>query len=156
MKTKTSGRKEVVKLTLLGLPIGIAIGTVTVLLASLFVNDGMLHAVTPTLLERVPNELAAFSLQILLCAFYGALCMAANQIFKLSNWSLTRQTLIHFLLIAPAIVAIAVFCGWIPFSPFAVAFYAVFFVVLYAIIWISIWFYWRNEINKLNAGLGKH
>jgi hypothetical protein len=155
MEMRTSGREEAVRQALLGLPIGIAFGTVAMLLASLSVGDGALHAVTPTLLGRIPNELAAFSLQTLLCALYGVLCMAANHIFKLSTWSLARQTLTHFLLIAPAIVAIAVFCGWIPFSPLALALYLLFFVALYAIIWLSIWLYWRNEVNKLNARLGR-
>jgi hypothetical protein len=153
---KVNIRRSIIIYALLGFPLGIAIGTVILLIMSFFAGDGNLHPVTPFMLTWLPNELVAFFLQTVLCGILGSVCAGASPIFQIDRWSLARQTVTHFLLLSVTMITIASICGWAGrdgLSLLGTLSYAGIFVVIYLLIWASLSLYWRNWIKKANSRL---
>ena len=155
---KTAGfqkpiRTVVIQRTLLGFPLGIAIGTVIAIIVSLTLADGLYYPVTPGLLEKTSSELAAVILQTVICGLFGALWSGTSVIFQIDSWSLTRQTLTHLAIAMPSTLIVALVSAWVPMSVVAVLAYMGTWVLVYAVIWMAVSFYWHSQVRKLNSRL---
>ncbi|MDR2105947.1 MAG: DUF3021 domain-containing protein [Coriobacteriales bacterium] len=152
----TNIRKAIITRTLLGFPLGIAIGVVILLGVSFAVGDGRLHPVTPAMLAWMPDELTASFWQFVLCGILGAACSGSSPIFEIERWSLTRQTIVHFLVLMSVLITVASVCGWTSptgFSLEGTLIYLAIAVLVYLVIWTSMTLYWRNWVKKANARL---
>ncbi|MDR2197047.1 MAG: DUF3021 domain-containing protein [Coriobacteriales bacterium] len=152
----TNIRKAIITRTLLGFPLGIAIGVVILLGVSFAAGDGRLHPVTPAMLAWMPDELTASFWQFVLCGILGAACSGSSPIFEIGHWSLTRQTVVHFLVLMSVLITVASVCGWT--SPAGFSFegtllYLAIAALVYLVIWTSMTLYWRNWVKKANARL---
>jgi hypothetical protein len=150
-------RMAIIKRALLGFPLGIALGTVFMLIESFLYGDGQLYPVAPAMLSWMPSELIATFWQFMLCGILGSSFAGASAFFQIEQWSLAKQTVAHFLVLSVSMTTVSTLCGWnSPLGPnlWAAALFMVTFVVLYIIIWIGIFLYWRNWIKKVNSKLG--
>jgi hypothetical protein len=150
-------KKAFITRALLGFPLGIAIGVVIILGVSFAAGDGRLHPVTPSMLAWMPNELIASFWQFVLCGILGAVCAGASPLFEVERWGLTRQTIVHFLVVTGTIISIASICGWTDptggFNLTSTIIYLAISILVYLVIWVSMFLYWRNWTKKANARL---
>jgi hypothetical protein len=155
-KGATDIRKAIITRTLLGFPLGIAIGVVILLGVSFAAGDGRLHPVTPAMLAWMPDELTASFWQFVLCGILGAACSGSSPIFEIGHWSLTRQTVVHFLVLMSVLITVASVCGWTSTTGFSIEgtlIYLGIAVLVYLVIWTSMTLYWKNWVKKANARL---
>ncbi len=83
----------------------------------------------------------------------GLIFSFASSIFEKEEWSILKQTMIHFIILLGTFLPIAIWIGWVPnrFGPILV--YIGSFTVIYFIIWFVMTLYWKRKIEKLNHQL---
>ena len=74
-------------------------------------------------------------------------------IFEKEEWSILKQTMIHFIVLLGTFLPTAIWIGWVPnrFGPILVCIGS--FIVIYFIIWLMMTLYWKRKIEKLNHQL---
>ena len=132
----------------LGMIIGLTISTVITILNSLG-GDGQYQAVVPALIEDCGSEINAVVAQALCSLLYGGIIGAASVIWE-TDWSLTKMTVVHLLVISLTMLPIAYLMRWMNRTVRGVLLYIVFFLVLYAIIWIITYLKTRRQISEIN------
>ena len=132
----------------LGMIIGLTISTVITILNSLG-GDGQYQAVVPALIEDCGSEINAVVAQALCSLLYGGIMGAATVIWE-TDWSLTKMTVIHLLVISLTMLPIAYLMRWMNRTVRGVLLYIVFFLVLYAVIWIVSYLKTRRQISEIN------
>ena len=132
----------------LGMIIGLTISTVITILNSLG-GDGQYQAVVPALIEDCGSEINAVVAQALCSLLYGGIIGAASVIWE-TDWSLTKMTVVHLLVISLTMLPIAYLMRWMNRTVRGVLLYVIFFLVLYAIIWIITYLKTRRQISEIN------
>ena len=138
---------------LLGIPLGIAIGFLMSLVASISIGHGVYYAAKPELIAEMGSEINAVLLQTGLSGLIGMAFSAASVIWQLEDWSLAKQTGIYFLITALVMLPIAWFARWTERSFKGIAIYFGTFVVVFVIIWGIQYLTWRRKIKKMNEKL---
>ena len=134
---------------LIGMPIGLAISTVITIIISLFKADGQYYPVVPALVADCGSEINAVLVQALCSLLYGAVFAGASVIFE-TDWSLTKMTVVHLIVIAIAVLPIAYFMQWMKHSLGGFLIYFGIFLAIYAAIWIAEYTRMRKGVNDLN------
>lgn len=143
-------KKSILKMALIGAPIGVFVTTAIVIFISLGIGDGFFYPVVPQMAQCYGNELNAVVIQTLCSALMGASIGAANIVWKSDRLGLLMQTIIHFVIICGVYVAVAYACFWMEHSAWAVAGYVMTFAIIYAIIWIVLFVRIKLKLKKLN------
>ena len=91
-------KKEALLRGLLGVPLGIALGHIISLLASLGLAGGEFSPCVPSLVQAMGSEVAAVALQTGLSGLLGAAFGAGSVVWSLDHWSLVKQTGVYFLI----------------------------------------------------------
>ena len=146
-------RKKMVYRGLLGIPIGIAIGYAFTILGSLIQGSGSYYAVAAEVIALTGNELSAIILQAALCALLGAVSSGSSVIWEIDEWSLLKQTSLHFGILATTMLPIAYFLHWMDRSIGGFLLYTGIFIVQFFFIWIIVYFSLRHKIKKINDKL---
>lgn len=133
---------------LIGAPIGLAISTVIAILNSLG-GDGQYYAVVPALIEDCGSELNAVIVQAICSLLYGGAFAGASVIWQ-TDWSLTKMTVVHLLVISLAVLPIAFLTRWMKHSIGGVLSYFAVFLAVYAIIWICGYTRMKKRVQELN------
>ena len=134
---------------LIGAPIGMAISTVIAILDSWFIGDGKYYAVVPELTADLGSEIGAVTLQMLCSILYGAAFAGASVIWE-KDWSLTRMTVVHFLICSAATFPIAYLLRWMDHTAGGVLKYFGQFIAIYAVIWIVQYLRLKRNVSALN------
>ena len=148
-------KKEIVKRSLLGAPLGLAISTVITIIISLTVGDGRYYAVVPALATEMGSEVNAVVLQAVLSMIYGAAWAGASVVWDAEGWSLLKMTLVHLAITSAATFPIAYFARWMPRSIAGILSYIGLFILIYASIWISQYSSMKKRIKELNERIQK-
>ncbi len=135
----------------LGMIIGLTISTVITILNSLG-GDGQYQAVVPALIEDCGSEINAVVAQALCSLLYGGIIGAASVIWE-TDWSLTKMTVVHLLVISLTMLPIAYLMRWMNRTVRGVLLYIVFFLVLYAVIWIISYRRTQRQLREINKKL---
>jgi Protein of unknown function (DUF3021). len=146
--------KKAILRGLFGIPIGVFISyTITIFIAVIEGGYGAnkYSAVTPGLVSQMGGELNAVVVQYILSCVLGFACATASAIYEIENWSITRQTVVHFLLVSVSSLPIALCCRWISYTVPSVLSYFTEFALIYFIIWLAQRWYWRRRIEQINA-----
>ncbi|EJQ45366.1 hypothetical protein IEQ_04540 [Bacillus cereus BAG6X1-2] len=69
------------------------------------------------------------------------------------EWSILKQTIIHFVILLGTFLPIAIWVGWVPNRLGPILICTVSFIVIYVIIWFMMTLYWKRKIAKLNHQL---
>lgn len=138
---------------LIGAPLGVFIGYTITILVSLFLKDGGYYPVVPQLIDSVGSELNAVILQYILSAILGFASAFGSAIFEIDEWSITKQTVAHFLLLSISMFPVAYFSYWMQHTLPGILSYIGIFVVLYIIIWIIQINFWKKRIEGINRKL---
>lgn len=146
-------KKKIVSRSLLGVPIGIAIGYLITIFCSLGVADGSYWPCSSELITAMGNEIHAVVLQAILCGLLGAGFAASSVIWEIETWSLVKQTGIYFMMISVIMLPIAYFAYWMEHSVAGVLRYFGIFVFIFAIIWIVQFVIGKRNVRKMNENL---
>ena len=147
-------KKKIAARAALGFPIGIAIGNIITVVASLIYGDGGYFVCTEEFIELMGNEAAAAAVQTLLCGIMGAGYAAASVIWE-ADISLLKQTVICFLIYSAILFPIAYFANWMEHSVIGVIIYIAVFAVTFALIWVIQFLMWKSRVKSMNAMLKK-
>ena len=146
-------KKELIKRSLIGAPLGLAISTIITIAISLFYGDGQFHAVVPALTSEMGNEINAVVFQAVLSMVYGAAWAGASVVWDAEHWSLLKMTLVHLIVTSVASFPIAYFARWMPHSTTGILLYVGFFAAIYAAIWFSQYAGMKKRIKEMNEKL---
>ncbi|MDY5730642.1 MAG: DUF3021 domain-containing protein [Eubacteriales bacterium] len=146
-------KKQILKRGLWGFPIGIAIGHGISILISLLIGQGQFIATPPTLVEQFGSELNAVIIQSLLGGMLGAGFSITSIIWELDNWSIAKQSCVHFAILSTVMLPIAYCLHWMEHSLLGFTTYFAIFIIIYIAIWFAIYLSWKIKIKQLNDGL---
>ena len=134
---------------LIGAPVGMAISTIIAVLDSWFIGDGKFYAVVPELAADLGSEIGAVTIQVLCSMLFGAAFAGASVIWE-KDWSLTKMTLVHFLICSAVTFPIAYLLRWMDHTAGGVLKYFGQFLAIYVAIWIIQYMRLRRNVNALN------
>lgn len=142
--------KEVLKRSALGALIGIAISQIIAIVISLCIGDGSFYAVVPQLAERINSEITAVVIQTVCSLVYGAVFGGVSVIWELDNWSILKQTIVHFSVVSVVTLPIAYITEWMDHSVVGAVSYFAIFALSYAFIWFGQYMTMRKHLNDVN------
>lgn len=148
-------KKKVILRCAAGFPAGVAIGYLITIIISAIAGGGHYFAVEPSLAKECGSEIGAVILQFVLCGILGAASAGSSAIFENDNWSMLKQTIVHFLVITIAFFPIAFFTHWMPRTFLGILGYIGVFVAIYVCIWIIMYVVLRRKIRALSKHMEK-
>lgn len=146
-------KKEIMKRSLMGFPIGITIGQFITILISLKWGNGDYSPYVPELASAMGSEIHAIILQSILCGILGMGFAAASFIWQIDHWSIVRQTGIYFLTISIIMLPIAYFAYWMEHSLVGFLSYFGVFVFIFVILWVITYVMGRYNVKRMNGKL---
>ncbi len=146
---------KIIKRTLFGFATGVFIGYTIFIIESLFIGDGNFHSVYPFLKAHTSSELTAVIIQYFVTALIGITFSTSSIIFELDNWSLLKQTIVHFIMTSIVMYFAGFACGWFPHNLASTLIWFGFFLVIYIIFWISFYLYYKRQTREINESLKK-
>ena len=138
---------------LAGVPIGAAISYAITIVLSLFWGGGGYASVVPALAAAMGSEISAVTLQFILSCVMGFAFAFASCIWSIETWSLTRQTVCHFLAISLGTLPIAGVLHWADNVPGGLLGYFGIFAAAYAVIWLALTASTRKMVREVNQKL---
>ncbi len=146
-------KKKILFRSLLGAPIGITISLIITIIISLSSGKGEYYSAVPEFIDLCGNEITAVIVQMICSMFIGAVYSGASVIWEIEKWSLTKQTLIHFIVFIISFAPISYVLYWMPHNILGALSYATSFILMYIFIWVSMYFSIKSKINKMNSQL---
>jgi len=138
---------------IIGFPLGIFLAVTITMLISIIKGTGQYYSVVPELINRTHNEVNAFVLQYMLSGLLGFAFASGSAVSEVENWSITKQTVIHFFISIIAMFPIAYACRWMDNSVGGIATYISAFILTYAIVWVVQYTVWKKKIKAINVKL---
>ena len=126
--------------SLLGFPIGIAIGYFITILGSLAWANGDYSPCAPELTAAMGNEINAVILQTILCGILGVGFAASSVIWEMDSWSIVKQTGIYFSIISVIMLPIAYFAYWMEHSIIGFLIYIGIFTLIFVVMANTVWY----------------
>lgn len=146
-------KKELLFRTLLGIPLGIALGTLLSLFSSWVFSGEDYAPCVPALVQAMGSELAAVTLQTALYGLLGAVFGGASVIWAVETWSILKQTGLYFLITSLTMLPVAYLARWMEHSLVGVLRYAGLFTGIFLVVWLVQYLAWRRRIHRLNQTL---
>lgn len=148
-------KKKIVIRSLLGFPIGIALGYLITILISLGWANGYYSPCVPELISVMGNEINAVILQTVLSGILGTGFAASSVIWEIDNWSIVKQTGIYFAVISVIMLPIAYFAYWMEHSIVGFLIYFGIFVLIFAVVWSVQFIVGKHNVRKMNEKLSQ-
>lgn len=148
-------KKKIIMRSILGFPLGIALGYVITICISLVWAQGYYSPCVPELILAVGNEINAVVLQALLCGVLGAGFGGCSVIWEIEHWSLVKQTGLYFLIVSVIMMPTAYVLYWMEHSVKGVLQYFGIFLLIFAGIWLSQFMIGKHNVRKMNENLHK-
>ena len=146
-------KKEAVKRAIMGFIYGVFIGQTILILESLMARDGNFYPVAASLVELAGTKIGAVIIQYFLTGIIGTTFAATTVLFEIDNWSLLKQTIIHFIITSIVMYIAGFLCGWFPHKLSSTLIWFGIFIVIYVIFWICFSSYYKNKVKKMNEAL---
>lgn len=148
-------KKKILLRSILGFPLGLAVGYMITILISLILANGYYSPCVPELTVMMGNEINAVLLQAFLCGILGSGFAACSVIWEFENWGLVKQTGIYFLIVSLIMIPIAYITHWMEHSLKGILSYFGIFVFIFIIIWVIQYTIAKRNVKKMNETLCK-
>ena len=146
-------KKKILSYCLFGAPTGLALWVMFTILASYLRGDGEYHMSAYYLIRVYGTELNAVTAQCICAMVIGMIWSAASLIYQDTEWSLLKQTGVHFVVCTvPALAAAYLMC-WMPRSLDGLAQYLLLFGGLYGLNWLCQYLGMKKRVAQMNARL---
>lgn len=146
-------KKKMALRSILGFPIGIAVGYLITIFISLAWANGYYSPCVPELISAMGNEIKAVVLQALLCGLLGTGFAASSVIWEMENWSVIKQTGIYFAIVSVIMLPVAYFAYWMEHSLVGVFSYFGIYFLIFAFIWVVQFTAGKRNVKKMNENL---
>ena len=148
-------KRQIVLRSLLGFPLGLAIGYMITIIISLIFADGYYYPCVPELITTMGSEINAVLLQAFLFGVLGSGFAAASVIWEIEDWGLVKQTGIYFLIVSVIMMPIAFVTHWMEHSMKGILSYFGIFFIIFVAIWIIQYAIAKHNVKKMNDVLYK-
>ena len=145
--------KEFIKRAIMGFVYGVFIGQTIVILESLAGGNGNFYPVSAYLVQHSSSQMAAVIIQYFLTGIIGISFATTTLIFEIDSWSITAQTVLHFVITSVVMFIAGFVCGWFPHSVKSIVIWFVIFIVIYVIMWVGFMLYFKKQTKKINEAL---
>lgn len=98
-------------------------------------------------------ETRTLFIHLVVANIIGMIFSVASFIFEKEEWSLLKQTMVHFIILLGSFLPVSVWMGWIPNHVSAILICVGIFIIVYFIIWFVMTIYWKKKIESLNHQL---
>ncbi|MGE7857222.1 MULTISPECIES: DUF3021 domain-containing protein [Bacillus] len=98
-------------------------------------------------------EMKTLIMYLVTANIVGLIFSFASFIFEKEEWSIVKQTSIHFIILLGTFLPTAIWIGWVPNRFGAILVCIGSFIMIYFIIWLVMTLYWKRKIEKLNHQL---
>lgn len=132
---------------------GISIGFLIILFGSLIKGDGNFYIAAPSTINQFGSEVNAALAQTIGTFIVGGTFGLASLVNDRDDYSIAKQTAIHFLITAPTMMVIAYVLRWMERSAQGILIYFIVFVTIYFLSWLGQYLYWKNQLKDINKGL---
>ena len=143
-------KKQALKRFIYYFPVGILVGHIISIIFSFIYGNGYYLPCSPSLINKIGNEINAFTLQTILCGIIGSSFACLSVIFEIGKWSLLKQTVIYFVTNAIITMFIAYNLYWVEHNINSILSYFLIFTIFFVIFWIIQYLIFKNNINKMN------
>ncbi len=123
---------------LAGFPLGVMIAVIITLIVSAIKGDGAYYPVPPSMITSYRNELNATIILMIANGCIGFAMAAISIIWNIYSWSLTKQTIIDFILRLVVLSIAGYICHWFKLTPKGILFWLSTFCAVYLVIWFSV------------------
>lgn len=146
-------KKEIILRSILGFPIGLAIGYLITIIISFIWADGYYAPCVPALIDTMGNEINAVLMQAFLSGILGVGFSTTSVIWKIERWGIAKQTLIYFLINSAVMMPVAYFTHWMEHSMKGILSYFGIFAFIFVIIWVIEYTIAVRNVRKMNENL---
>ena len=148
-------KRKILLRSIMGFPLGIAVGYIITIFISLISANGYYSPCVPELTKIMDNEINAVILQALLCGLLGTGFAASSVIWEVEHWGIVKQTGIYFIIVSVIMMPIAYLTYWMEHSVIGFLSYFGIFAVIFIVTWIIQFIISKHSIKKMNANLYK-
>lgn len=99
------------------------------------------------------NEAFTMLISVVIWGCIGILFDQVNRIFEETDWSITRMTLIHFVISYVGFVPLAILAGWFPLQLGAFFTFTFIFVLIYIVIWVYHYKQSQKIVDEINQSI---
>ncbi|MCR5436605.1 MAG: DUF3021 domain-containing protein [Treponema sp.] len=145
--------KKIAQRAVLGFIYGVFIGQTILILESLFKGDGNFYPIMSNILNITDSKIGAVIIQYFLTGLIGVSFAATTVIFETDSWSITQQTVIHFIINSIVMFLAGFICGWFPHTVKSTLIWFAIFILVYTIIWLCFTFYYKAKVKQINEKL---
>lgn len=110
--------------------------------------------VNTRLMNWIGNDIGAVVIQTLFSGLLGAVSMGGVIVYDIESWPLLRCTIVHYLVVETAYLAIASLLGWYGSLGELLVVLGIQ-LVAYFLIWVFMYLRWKAQVRKLNELLKK-
>ncbi|WEV37175.1 DUF3021 domain-containing protein [Lactobacillus sp. ESL0677] len=142
--------KKILRYGCSGILPGIAIGFLVALSFNLAYQTTDFIPSSTTFINHFHSVTLATLISAILWALMGFLGGAASLVFMQEKWNITKQTIIHFIVMFCLFTPLAILAGWFPLNFLWLSFYTITFIIVYAIIWYTSMLKAKKQVAKLN------
>lgn len=146
-------KKKIILRSLLGFPLGVFLGYTITILISAIAGNGNYVPCMPQLVEDMGSEIGAVLLQFILSGLLGTACAGGSAVFEMEHWGITKQTIVHFIVLSFSMLPIAYFSHWMEHSVVGFLLYFGVFISLYIVVWLIQYSVWKKRITQMNKKL---
>ncbi|CAH1856143.1 DUF3021 domain-containing protein [Convivina intestini] len=144
-----------VRMIRFGVITGVFIGFMSALLFSWLYQSDVFQPSSPKFVAHISDNLTAVTISAVIWALMGIVFSTAQMIFEVESWSITKQTVLHFITTYTGYTILAILAGWFPLNFWYLLQYSLIFVVVYIIIWSISMYIARRNVRELNQELSK-
>lgn len=133
-----------------GIPIGITIGFIISLIITVSLKLPTYSPSSEVFDGHFANNTQAVIASAILWALMGFVTAMSSRIFVIESWSITKKTVVHFLVTYLVFTPLAILAGWFPLEINFLISYSLSFIIVYIIEWVIMMQAARARIDKLN------
>jgi hypothetical protein len=141
--------KKVLARVALGFPAGVFLSYTITVVISMTLGTGEYLPVSHELSREMGSQLNAVMVQYLLAGLLGAATSAGSLAWVMESWSITRMTVVHFLVLTLSMMPIAWFSHWMDRSVSSFVSYLCIFVGIYAVIWLAMYLPLKRSVARV-------
>ncbi|WP_056938558.1 DUF3021 domain-containing protein, partial [Paucilactobacillus suebicus] len=143
--------KKITTRSLIGAPIGIAIGLTMALIFSYAFGNTRFYPSTPRFVDQFANPINAVTISAIIWALMGVVFSVSSIVFEMEKWSILRQTTVNFIITYIGFTVLALICQWFPLNAAWLTIYTVIYIVVYFFIWFGQLMAARSIVRRINA-----
>lgn len=99
------------------------------------------------------NETITMLISVIIWGCIGILFGQVNRIFEETDWSITRMTVIHFVVSYVGFVPLAILAGWFPLQLGAFFTFTIIFILIYIVIWVYHYKQSQKIVDEINQSI---